>query len=506
MFLVGDVGTAGTTVAIIDVNGKCLADFYREHPLYTPKPYHAEEEPEDWWNSIIIGIRQVIARANVNPKDIMACCFSGLAPDVVAVDRKGTPLRPAIIWLDRRALAECEELTRTIGREEIQRLSGNVPDPYYGFPKMMWLQRNEARIFEKTYKILQAKDYIVCKLTGEFVVDYSYAGLISTVFDIRRKRWDESFLDAVKFPVEKLPDLKPCDEVIGEISEEAARLTGLKAGIPVVAGAFDGASSALGSGVVNDGESCFMYGTSGCWFIVQSTPRFDGRFINVPYAAYSHEKYSPFGGMATCGAILRWFRDNFAQLERFAADDLGISPYQIMDLEAAKVPVGSDKLVILPYFMGERSPIWDPHARGVIFGLSLRHTRGHIIRAAMEATGHALYHHIEIVRELGIPFKEEIIAVNGGARSRVWRQILTDVTGIPQSYAPQTLGAVTGDALIAGVGIGELKYEIIKEWVPIVERHKVDPENHLRYMEYYELYRKLYEHLREDFRVLKGIT
>lgn len=503
-FLTADIGTSGTSVAIFDTSGKCLGSFYREHTLHIPKPHYVEENPEDWWNSTVVGIRQVLSQSGVSPSDIIACAFSGLAPDVVAVSKSGEVLRPAIIWMDRRAVAESEELSKTLGYDNILAVSGNVPDPYYGFPKMMWLQRNEPHIFKRTYKILQAKDYILYKMTGQFVVDYSYAGLISVVFDIRKRRWREDFLEAVKFPVEKLPDLKACDEVIGEVTSEAARVTGLKEGTPVVAGAFDGVSSALGCGVVEDGESCYMYGTSGCWFIVHSTPKFDGRLINVPYAAYSDKKYSSFGGMATCGAMLRWFRDNFGHVEKSTAEAVGISAYQVMDIEAERVPPGSDGLVVLPYFMGERTPIWDPRARGVFFGLTLYHGRGHVIRALMEAVGYSLYHHIEIVRELGIPFKEEIIAVDGGAKSRLWRQILTDITNIPQLYIPHTYGACMGDAVIAGVGVGEFKeYEVIKDWLVVSERHKPDPNAHFTYMKRYEVYRKLYESVKANYHLLE---
>jgi xylulokinase len=347
-----------------------------------------------------------------------------------------------------------------------------------------------------------AADYPVMKLTGVAVTDYSNASLCGIAFDVRKKIWDEELLKEINIDKAKLPDPYPCEQVIGYVTEEASIKTLIPKGTPVVAGTVDCNAAWVAGGAVEDGDSSVVMGTAGVLGIVHKKDSFTKNMIMVIHTANSKTTYTTVSAQL-CGGIYRYYRDNLALAEVNTAKELGLDPFKIMDIEAEKVNPGSDGLILLPYFQGERTPIWDPYVRGLIFGLSFNHTRGHLIRAIMEGTGYAFRNNFNIIKESGIKINLPIVMSEGGARSRLWRQIVCDMLEIPGVYMKNSSGAPFGNAILAGVGVGVFKdFSIAKKWIEIGDRIEPDKKNTEIYKKYYPLFMKLYERNKDLFQEL----
>jgi len=496
-FLIGvDIGTLGSKGVIIDSEGKLLSSFFMEHTIDIPRPGWVEQDPERiYWREFKTIVARLLKESGVSPERVAGIGVSSLSPDACPVDEDKRPLRPTIIYMDRRAVEECELVKKKFGEDKIVRITGNAIDPYFSGYKMLWLMRNEPETYKKTWKFLNACKYVVLKLTDVPSIDISNAVLAAPFFDYSKRSWNKEICSELGFDLEKLPEIFKIGEVIGEVTAEAAKELGLVEGIPVISCGPDAMMSYYSVGALDEGDSVFMYGTTGCWGIITSKPVIDPRLINSFYLG--DDKYISLAGMVTTGALVRWFRDEFGTVELDVEKAAGISAYSILDREAEKIPPGSEGVIILPYFMGERTPIWDPKARGVIFGLTLYHTKAHVYRAVLESAGYALKQHIEIIKELGIPVKR-VIAVNGGARSRLWRQIISDITGLSQQYIAEAPGAPYGDAFLAGVASGVFEdMTQIRRHVRIAEETKPNEENSRKYEKLYEVYKELYPRLME---------
>jgi len=503
-YLLGvDIGTSSSKGVIINSNGKVLAESSVEHGLNIIKPGWIEQDPEKcYWNDFKEIVKVLLKKTNISPRDIKGIGLSGLSPDIVPIDKDGSVIRPAIIYMDRRAWKECEELKNRLG-EELLEITGSVADPYFAGYKLIWYMRNEPENYRRTWKLLNADKYVVFRLTGKPAVDRINARGFSPYYDIHKETWSEEISKLVGGGIEKLPEIFESNEIIGCVTSDAAKETGLAEGTPVVACGPDAIVSAYSVGMVQTGDSCFMYGTTGCWFVVVDKPIIDKRLLSTYHVIPG--KYILGGGMIATGALVRWFRDNFGQLEKYIESVSDISAYQLLDRQAEKIAPGSDGLVVLPYFMGERTPIWDVNAKGLIFGLNLNHTKAHLYRALLEASGYGLRHHIDIAKSLGVDIKE-MLAVNGGARSRIWRQIISDITGVPQLYVSPAPGAPFGDAFIAGIGTGIFKkFEDIKKYIYIKERTESNNKNHEVYSKLYNVYLKLYPQVKESCEELSKI-
>jgi xylulokinase len=505
-FLVGcDVGTGGAKAVVMAADGAVLGSHFIEYPLITAKSAQdrypgakAEQDPEWYWNAAADTIRVSLQQARVDPKEIRGVCMSALAPACILIDRDRRPLQNAHIWMDRRATAECAWLRREIGEDRIFQVSGNLLDPFYGTPKVMWERNNRPELYQRAYKFLAATGYACLKLTGKATIDYSNACVFAVAFDIAKRRWDEEMIEAVGLDPAKFPTPYPCDEVVGEVTREAAARTGLAPGTPVVAGTVDANAGWVAAGAVEAGDTQLLMGTSGVMGVVQDTPTFARGLINYAHAANSRRMHTTAGALASCGGLIRYFRDQFGQLEMAAEAMAGISAYEILSAEARHVPPGSNGLIVLPYFMGERTPIWDPHARGVIFGLSLDHGRGHLVRALMEGAGYALRHNFEIMQASGLKMNLPLVLSEGGACNPLWRQIIADILNVECVHAASSKGAPVGDAVVAGVGVGVFKdYNVVKDWVQLGPRVIPNPENHARYLKLYAVFRDLYPALRD---------
>jgi len=507
-YLVGcDIGTGGTKAVVMDLHGQVLGHHFVEYCLHTPQPGWAEHDPEVYWQAAAETIRVAIESSGVSPKDIGGVGLSGMSPACILVDENHKPLRPSHIWMDRRAITQSEWIKKEIGEDAIFELSANPVDPYYGITKLMWERDNAPAAYERAYKVLNPKDYPLLKLTGKAVTDYSNAALMGICFDIRRRRWDEDMVKRLGIRYDVLPELYPCDEVVGEVTAEAAQVTGLAEGTPVVAGTVDANAAWLSMGVIDDGENALTMGTAACWGVAHDDEFFAPGLIILPHVVESERKYFTAAAMVAGGALIRWFRDNFGQQERIAGRELGVSAYDIMNLEAAKVAPGCDGLITLPYFMGERTPVWDAEARGILFGLSLSHGRGHIIRSLMEGVGFGVRQNIEIVREHGVKVLPSLGLVEGGAVSALWRQIMADIVQVETVFLEGVQGAPAGCAVMAGVGVGLFEsYDVVRDWTAGAVKHYPSEQNRRVYDELFEVYKELYPMAKGRFKRIANVV
>jgi xylulokinase len=437
-----DVGTTGCKTALYTLEGVVVAEAYREYPLRHPRPDWVEQDAEMWWKAVAETTTSVVEKAA--PHRIAALGVS-CTNALVCVDGQGNPLIPAIMQLDQRSAPQARWISQTIGAESILATTGNrIAAGSYSAPIIRWIKENAPAVYERTAQFLVPTGFIVHKLTGRFSMDHSRASA-TMLFDIRRQAWSEPLTHAMAVDVGKLPALFPSSGVVGQVSARAAGLTGLKAGTPVVAGCVDTVSAALGAGAVEPGQTFAVLGTVGRVGVVTDGSRFDDRMMNFCHGA--PDRWLTNAAVNAAGASLRWFRDAFWRPEAGDAD-----PYDRLTAEAAASPPGAGGLVFLPYLAGERSPLWNGNARGMLYGLTLSHTRADVIRSLLEGVGYALRHNLEIMRgTYGVTF-DRLTLAGGGAKSRLWRQIVADVleaeVQVPAVLDSEALGA----ALLAGTG------------------------------------------------------
>lgn len=496
-YLLGmDIGTTNVKAVLFTGAGKAVAQAGAEYPTHFPAAGWAEQDPELWWQAAITVLRGVIAQAKINPGEIAALSISSQAPTMLPVNDRGDPLRPALIWMDRRSEEQCSYLRQEIGEERMLRVTGNRIDPYFMLPKLLWFKKYEPQLFQQTARVLQANGYLNYKLTGRFSLDRAHASL-TQVYDVHTGQVAFDLCQELGLPPELFPELYDCAAVIGGVTGEAAASTGLTPGTPVVAGTVDGAAAAMETGVIGPGEAVEMSGTSTVVLLGSASLKNNGRLISMYHALKGH--YLVIGAASSTGASLKWFRDQFGYMERLAAEELKLDAYDLMNLEASSVSPDAGGIIFLPYMMGERSPIWDTYARGVFAGLTLTTTRGQMIRAIMEGAAFALYHNLQEAAAIGLKIKE-LRCVGGGALSTLWLKIKASVTNLPVVVPETSLGAPFGDALLAGAGIGMYKdiATLTKDFIRFKQRIEPDSRWHAIYQELYEVYRDLYNHIRED--------
>ncbi len=508
-YLMGtDIGTQGTKTVVVSYNGQVLGSALEEYEVEHPKPLWAQSWPKVWEEATYKSINESIEEAGIDKNEIAGLSISGLyGGSGIPVDKDFKPLMPCLIWMDRRATDEVKWVKENIDLDELFRITGNYVDTYYGYTKILWIKNKEPAIWGRIHKFIPPSCFIEYKLTGELAVDYSSAGNLGGVFDINSLEWSEELCEKLGIPRRLMPDkLVGSDEVVGQITSEAAGECGLAEGTPVIAGGIDAPMASLSSGAFEEGDHVAMMGTSTCWGIIHKGESLSKRLVSMPHVANSTEEIYTWGGSATSGALIRWFRDQFGQPECEAGRKTGIDPYKLLDIKAEAIPPGSDGLVILPYFMGERSPIWDPQASGTITGLTLYHRKAHLFRALMEAAAYSLRHNMEVGEEIGLPLKDECSVVGGVSKSRLWTKILADVTGKRMIIPSGGVGAPLGDALLAGVGVGVLEgCQVIKDWTKKVRIDKPDPKKQAIYDKYYRIYSRIYEDLKEDMHELSKI-
>ncbi len=498
-FVMGiDVGTTGTRAIIVRPDGHVVGAATGDHqPMLMLKPGWAEQEPADWWEATIKAVRGALEAASLKGEDIAAIGLSGQMHGVVLLDKTRAVLRPSLIWCDQRSQAQCDWITQKVGAERLIQLVSNPALTGFSAPKILWVRDNEPHIFDKTAHFLLPKDYVRFRLTGEFATEVSDASG-TLLLDVTNRRWSKEMLSALGIESSILPRVYESREITGEISRETALVTGLKAGTPVVGGGGDQAASAVGNGIVSPGLTSATLGTSGVVFAYTDAPKLDpkGRIHTFCHAVPG--KWHVMGVTQGAGLSLRWFRDNFGEKEAWLAQQKGVDTYDVLIQEAEKVPAGSEGVVWLPYLMGERTPHLDAQARGMWFGMTAAHKRGHMIRSILEGVAFSLRDSYEIFKELGIPI-EQIRASGGGSRSPFWRQIQADIYGKEVVTLRTSEGSALGAALLAGVGAKNYSSveESAKQAIVLQDHVSPQPASAKIYDRQYQVYRNLYPAVRE---------
>jgi xylulokinase len=470
-----DIGTSATKGVLTRPDGSVIAETVRPHRLSIPRPGWAEHDVEaTWWCDLLAVCAELAPVAGTGLRGI---CISGIGPCVVPCDAQLRPLRPAILYgIDTRATEEVAELTRRFGEQAILERGGSALSSQALGPKLLWLQRHEPEVWHRTTGWYMASSFAVARLTGSYVLDHHSASQCDPLYDLRAGSWNEDWASEVA-PGVPLPRLVWPSDVVGVVTDDAARETGLPAGTPVVAGTIDAWAEAFSVGVRRPGDLMLMYGST--MFLVQVVPT-----GAVPDALlWSTQGNEPgmqslAAGMSTSGVLTEWVRDLS-----------GRPDWASFVAEADAVPPGSRGLLLLPYFSGERTPVYDPLARGVIAGLTLQHGRGELLRASYEATAFGTRQILELLAASAGP-PTRIVAVGGGTNAELWLQILSDVTGSPQQLPAETLGAAYGDALLAGIGTGVLAPDT--DWTR--PGREITPSESSRdlYDDLFELYGQLY--------------
>ncbi|MGI9255232.1 MAG: FGGY-family carbohydrate kinase [Thermomicrobiales bacterium] len=487
-----DIGTYSSKGVICRPNGEVVATATIEHDLLLPKPGWAEHDPDaTWWGEFVGLTRQMLAQG-IDGGAVGAVAVSGIGACLLPVDANGNALRNGILYgIDTRASEEIAWLNRHFGEEPMFDFGGMALTSQAIGPKILWLKNHEPDVYERAHMMLAASSFIVQKLTGEFVMDHHTASYYNPLYDLRGNRWDPRFAGPI-VDLARLPKLLWANEVAGQVTPIAAAVTGLTAGIPVTAGTIDAAAEAISVGVIDAGDMMVMYGTTMFFIHVTGDPVPDARMWSTAYLLPG--MYSIDGGMSTTGALTRWFRDTLGGLEMAAEAAGGPNAYAALADLAAAVPPGSDGLICLPYFAGERTPINDPDARGMYVGLTLIHTRGHLYRASLEGTAYGVRHNLETMEGMGA-LPKRLVAVGGGAKNPLWLQIVSDVSGLPQDVPEKTIGASYGDAFLAGLATGIVPSldNLRRDWVKPAATYRPRPDQQAIYARYYPVYRELYE-------------
>lgn len=491
-----DIGTSACKVAIFDLDGNVIAQSNKSYSVYYPEKDFVEQDAEEWWNAVCEAIKECLEKNNIDPRKIAGIGIDGQGWAALPVDIKGKPLHNAIIWMDRRSSKQCAEVIEKIGSDRILEVSGNSFDATYTTPKILWLKDNKPDIYENTYKFLQSNSYIAFKLTGSMIQDLSQ-GYGIHCFDIKTGKYDEELCKDLGIELGKLPEICACDKIVGGITEEAAKQTGLSIGTPVVAGGLDAACGTLGAGVIEFGQTQEQGGQAGGMSICLDKPIAHEKLILgfhvIPNAWLLQ-------GGTVGGGSLKWFRNEFGEYEKYMEEQNGENSFDALVNKAKTINAGSDGVIYLPYMAGERSPIWDKNAKGVFYGLGYDKTKGHIIRSILEGTAYSLEHNLQTAKEVDVEVSE-LVAIGGAANSLTWTQIKSDVTGkrikVPTSDTATTLGA----ALLAGVGTGMYKdyKQAVERTIKITRIHEPNMKAHEIYKKYYPIYLEIYEKLKNTF-------
>jgi xylulokinase len=487
-----DIGTSSSKGVLVREDGDLVASAAEEHALEIPRPGWAEHDAETaWWSDFVAIARSLISSGKIDPRRIAGIGLSAISPAILPIDREGRPLRKAILYgIDTRATQEVSELQQAIDGSPSLRRSGVQLSSQSAAPKVLWIRRHEPAVWDRTHLVVNGSGFLLYRLTGNATLDVYDAAGFAPFADMDNCCWTPDTSEHVS-PPEKLPRITWTCEVAGGVSTEGARLSGLAEGTPIITGTADAAAEAVSAGLAQPGDMMVMYGSS-VFFILRTRELCTSpHFWCAPFLEKG--TYVLTGGMSTAGSLTRWFRDQFAPQEMEGEKSGGQNAFAALAGLAAGSPVGANGIVMLPYFSGERTPILDPDAKGLIFGLSLSHTRADVYRALLESVGFGIRHNIDRMRQEGAG-PGRILAVGGGTRNPLWMQIVSDIAGIEQHIPEQRIGAAYGDAFLAGVGIGLFSgIGEVGRWVRTGTVVRPERTAARAYDAYYEIYRSLYE-------------
>jgi xylulokinase len=496
-YLLGiDVSTTGAKALLIDETGRVISSAASPYSLSTPFPLWSEQDPHDWWRGVSNSICQTLAQAGTSGEQVRAVGLTGQMHGLVLLDAENQVLRPAILWNDQRTGAQCDEIRRRLGKERLIQVTGN--DALTGFtaPKILWVQQNEPEIYSRVQHILLPKDYVRLKLTGEYAMDKA-DGSGTILFNLKQRNWSPEILAALGIPSSWLPPTFEGSEVTGHVNAQAAAETGLVEGTPVVGGGGDQSAQAVGVGAVIPGVVALTLGTSGVVFATTEAPLIEpaGRLHAFCHAV--PKRWHFMGVMLSAGGSLQWHRDTLAPDAGF--DDLMS--------EAQEISPGCEGLLFLPYLTGERTPYPDPLARAAWVGLTARHTRQHMTRAVLEGVAFGIKDIFTLIQEAGMGEIEQVRISGGGAKSQLWRQIMSDVLNIELVTVNTTEGAAYGAALLAGVGAGLFEnVQAACNTAIQITGHTIPMDAAMVYQQCYPHYRALYPALAHEFQALASLT
>jgi len=498
-YVVGcNIGTTSAKSVVVDVeSGDIVAEASSSgYAPDCPNPKWSEQNADVWIRACFDSIKDAVAnskKAGATVDEIGALCVSALNPGSgIPLDKELKPIYPALIWNDTRATKEAEEAIRVVGFDRLAAITGNTSDPYFGFTKMLWIKNNRKQVWERTNKFATPNGYAAYLLTGALLYDVCYAGNLGGIFDINHVAWSDELLEEFEIPRDKLPDLVPCDGVVGEVTAQGSEQTGLKKGTVVAAGGDDAPMSALGSGALDDGEHNFMCGTSGCWNMIQDNRehpwRITTKLINYPYVLEPRNKLESFGGSKTTGHCFRWFANLTNTTEK------------MLDIEADASHALEKGILFIPQMMGERTPDWNPSRFGGFCGLAGTPTRGELFRAILESVPFDLLRHETPANEAGIKLSRTMLISGPTGKSRVYRDIIANVTGYTVVFAERSAEAAGGAALIAALADKQVRdASVIKRWLRLDEASVSEPDEaaHRRYREFFQkVWSPTYEALR----------
>lgn len=506
-YLLGiDIGTSGTKTLICDEEGVVLATAVAEHDIHTPKPSWSEQDPQQWWAATCKATKAVLRKAKVKGTEVTGIGLSGQMHGSVFLGHGTKPLRRALLWNDQRTAAECVEIEKKAGgRKKLINMVGNPALTGFTAPKILWVRKNEPKVYEKTKYILLPKDYIRLCMTGEYATEVGDASG-TLLLDVKKRKWNKTLISKLEIDMDLLPDCFESHEVSGRLHKDGAKALGLKEGTPVVGGSGDQPAGAVGNGIVSRGIVSATLGTSGVMFAHAEEPIYDpaGRVHTMCHAVEG--KWCVFGCMLSAGGSFQWFRNMLGQAEVAQAKKKKVDPYELLVKEAEKASPGCEGLFFLPYLTGERCPYPDPNARGGWIGLSARHDRPAMIRSLIEGVTFGMNDALAIMTKMGIAINTVRLS-GGGARSVFWRQLQADIYGKPVAVINAQEGPAYGVALLAGVGTGVWKSvpQACKAVITETERRKVNGKLAKTYKAYHKQYQQLYGALKEEFAGIAGL-
>lgn len=504
MYYIGlDLGTSALKLLLMDEKGVILNIVSEEYPISFPKPGWSEQNPVDWWQAVVDGITELIK--DVDKDKIQGISFGGQMHGLVMLDKDDQVIRPAILWNDGRTVEECDYLNYEIGKERLSEYTANIAFAGFTAPKILWVKKHEPENYQKCRHILLPKDYIRQVLTGVFATEVSDASGMQ-LLDVQGRCWSEEVLRALDIDRSLLGEVYESCEITGTLLPEIAERTGLNADTIVVGGAGDNAAAAVGTGVVADGAAFTTIGTSGVVYAHSSKLAVDPKGRVHTCCCAVPGAWHMMGVTQAAGLSLKWFCGQFCQDYMVEAERQGRDVYDLVNEAVQEIKPGSDRLIYLPYLMGERTPHLDPDCRGVFFGLSAIHTKSHLLRAVMEGVAYSLFDCSKILGDTGVKITE-MMACGGGGKSPVWRQMLADLYGCPVKTVKQQEGPALGAAILAGVGCGI--YNSVEtacgRLLRMSSSTEPEEENTVLYRQFHCLYQRLYSSLKEDFKELAGL-
>lgn len=500
LILTFDIGTTGNKCAIFDIKGINLHSETIEYKTYYPQAGWAEQKPDDFWQSVVVGTRKLLEKSGIDPSRISVIGTSGHMNGCIPVDKDGNALFNDIIHSDSRSSKECDKILEAFGNQEYYYIAGNRVDPHYSLPKIMWIKNNHPEIYKKTAYFINSKDYITGKLTGNVgLTDLSDASLVACL-DIKKRKWSEELIKELELDIQKFPQLKKSFDIAGYVTDEAASLLGIKSGIPVVVGGGDAACATRGAGVRKIGEAYNNIGSSSWISILNESPVLDEKARTLNFYDMDGQNCNACGTVQCAAISYDWVINNIAANEIKYAKENNLNVYDYIDSLAEKSPVGSNGVFFLPYLMGERTPLWDKNTRGGFIGFTLFNKKSDLIRAAYEGIAYALRSVLEVFEDNNVEV-DRLTLVGGGAKSKFWNKIICNVFQKPILIHKFPREATSlGAAIAAGVGVGIFKsLEEAGSIVQFEREYSVDKEKAEEYTKYYKIYKMMYPQLKPIF-------